>query len=99
VENLQRMFVAGDVELVARAAFKGATPVGTNLRADSEDSEEAECAPRHRGIGHVQMDGHLTASFEVDASCRMEEPRQLGESIALAARRNRCELVPEVLRQ
>jgi hypothetical protein len=45
------------------------------------------------------MDGDLAAAFQMDAACRMEEPGELGEPIALASRRDRRELVPEILRE
>jgi len=45
------------------------------------------------------MHGDLAAALQMDASCGMEEPGELGEPIALAPRRDRRELAPEILRE
>lgn len=99
MQNLERPFVAGDMELIAGAALERAAAVCPDLGIDAERPQQAECAPRNRRIGDVEMDRHLTAPPQVDASGRMEEPRELRETVALTPRRDRRELVPEVVRK
>jgi hypothetical protein len=45
------------------------------------------------------MHGNLATALEMHATGGMEEPGELGETIALASRRDRRELVPEILRE
>jgi len=99
VQHLKRALVAGDVKLVPRAAFESASPVGSDLRRDAERAQKAEGTARDRGMGDVEVDGNLSASFEVNAARGMKEARQLRQTIALASRRNRRELVPEIFRE
>jgi hypothetical protein len=51
------------MKLVTRAPFEGAATVRSDLRADAERPQEAECAPRHGGIDDVEMDRDLPSSL------------------------------------
>jgi hypothetical protein len=99
VEDLEGALVPGDVELIARRAAECTAPVRADLRCDSECAQQAERASRDGRVGHVEMDGNLTAAPEVDAARRVEEPGELGQPIAFAPRRDRGELVAEILRE
>ena len=99
MEYLERTIVSGDVQLIPRASIEGVSRVRPNLGHDAEGTQQAERSARDRRIADVEMDGDLTATPQVHAPRRMEEPRELGETIALAARRDRRELVPEILRE
>jgi hypothetical protein len=45
------------------------------------------------------MDGDLPAPAQMHAAGRMQETGKLGEAIAFVLRRDRCQLVAEVLRE
>jgi len=89
VQDLESMFVSGDVKLVARCAVEGTPPVRADLGRDTERTQKAERATSDRGVGDVHVYRHLAAPFEVNAPGRVEQPRELCEPIALAARRDR----------
>jgi hypothetical protein len=99
VQDLERALVARDVELVPHAALERPAAVGPDLRRDAEAAQEAERTPGDRRIREIQVNRHLSAAAKVLAARGVEEPRQLGEPVALALRRDRRELVPEVFRQ
>ncbi len=99
MQYLERAFGAVDVQLVARAGLEGAAPVGSDLRRDTERAQKTEGATRDRRVGDVEVNRDFAAPFEVHAAGGMKEPRQLGQSIALTPRRDRRELVPQVLRK
>jgi hypothetical protein len=99
VQYLKRALTSRDMKLVSRPTLESATSVGPDLRGDTERAQEAEGAARDRGVGHVEVDGDLAATPEVNAACGVEEPRQLRQAIARAARRDRRELVPKVFRE
>jgi hypothetical protein len=99
VQDLQRAFVPGDVQLIPRTAFERSTAVGAYLRRDPEGAEEGKGATCDRGVRDVEMDGNLAATFQVDAAGRVKEPRELRETVAVASRRDCRELVAEVLRE
>ena len=98
VQHLERVIVTGDVELVARRALERVLPVGADLGRDAEVAEQAERAAGNCGARHVQVDRDLPAAAEVHAAGRVEQARELSEPVAIAARRDRGELVPEILR-
>ena len=99
VEDLKRAVVSCHMELVAGPALERAAPVGPDLRSNPESPQQTEGAAGNRRVGDVEVNGDLTSSLEVHAPRRMEEPGQLRESIALASRGDRRELVPEILRE
>jgi hypothetical protein len=99
VEHLQRAVVSGYVQLVPRAPVKGVTRVRPDLGRDAERAQKAERTASNSRIGDVEVHRDLAAALQVHATRRMEEPRELCQAIALAARRDRRELVPEVLRE
>src|SRR5436190_15274049 len=98
VQHLERVIVTGDVELVARRALERVLPVGADLGPDAEVAEQAERAAGNGGARHVQVDRDLPAAAEVHAAGRVEQARELSEPVAIAARRDRGELVPEIVR-
>lgn len=74
MQDLQRVLISRDVQLVARAAGESATPIRANLGCDLEGAQKAERATRDSRIGDIEMNGHLSASSEMDAPRRVEEP-------------------------
>lgn len=94
MQHLQSALVACDVQLVARPAREGASPVRANLRRDSKRAKETEGAARNGGVGDVDVDRDLSPSSEMHAARGMKEPRKLRQAVALAARRDRRELAP-----
>jgi hypothetical protein len=99
VEHLQRAVVSGYVQLVSRASVEGVTRVGPDLGRDAERAQKAERAASDRRIADVEVHRDLAATLQMHATRRVKEPRELRKTIALAARRDRRELVPEVLRE
>ena len=99
VQDLERALVSGDVQLVARRTVERTALVRADLGCDSECAQKAECASRDSRVGDVEMDRDRAASPQMDAAGRVEEPGQLGQTIAFAPRRDRGELVAEVLRE
>ncbi len=99
VQNLERALVAGNMELVARRPIEGPPLVRADLGRDSEPSQQAEGTPHDGGVGDVEVEGDLAATSQVDAARGVEQPRQFGEPVALAARRDRGELAAEILRE
>jgi cytochrome c-type biogenesis protein CcmH/NrfG len=73
--------------------------VRPDLGQDTERTQETERSTRDRRVAHVEVHRDLAAALEMDASRGMEEPGELGQTIALAARRDRRELVPKILRE
>ena len=99
VQHLQRMLVAGDMKLVARSTVEGATLVRANLGRDAEAAEQAEGAASNGGVGDVEVDGDLATAAQMDTPGGVEETGELCPAVALASRRDRRELVAEVLRE
>ena len=99
VEHLERMLVAGDMELVAGRAIEPPPLVGPDLGRNAEASQQAEDTPSNGRLGHVEVKGDLAASPQVDAAGGVEEAGELGETIALAPRRDARKLAAQVFRQ
>jgi hypothetical protein len=99
VQNLERVLVAADMELVASRPIKSPPLVRADLGRDAEPSQQAEGTANDGGVGDVEVEGDLAATSQVDAARGVEQPRQFGEPVALAARRDRGELAAEVLRE
>jgi hypothetical protein len=99
VEHLQRAVVSGYVQLVPRASVESVARVRPDLGCDAERAQKAERAASDRRIANVEVHRDLAATLQVHATRRVKEPRELCKTIALAARRDRRELVPEVLRE
>ena len=98
-ECVERAFVAGDVELVARCPVESLPAIGADLGADPELPQERERAPSGGCAGEVEMQGDLAATAKVRTPGRMEERGHLGEPAAAALRRDRRQLVAEILRE
>lgn len=73
MQDLERPFVAGDVELIARAALEGPAAVRPDLGVDAEGTQEAESATRDRRVGDVEMHRDLAAPSQMDTARRVEE--------------------------
>ena len=99
VQDLERALVACDMQLIARRTVEGTALIRADLGCDAECAQQAERASRNGRVGHVEMDRDLAASPQVDAAGRVEEAGELGQSIAFAPRRDRGELVAEILRE
>lgn len=99
MQHLKRPLVSLDVELIAGRAVERTASVGADLGGDGERAQEAEGAASHGGVGHIQMYGYLAASAQMDASGRVEQPGELGESVAVVPGRYPRELVAEILRE
>jgi hypothetical protein len=99
VEHLERAIVSGDVQLIPRPSGESVSWVRPDLGDDAERAQQTERSTRDRRVANVEMQGDLAAALQMDTSRRMEEPGELGETIALTARRDRRELVPEVFRE
>jgi hypothetical protein len=99
VKDLEFAAGSGDPQLVASGVLECAPSVGADLGADAERAKEPERAARDGGVGHVELDRHFTATSQVDAPGGVEEAGELREPIALAPRRDRRELVSQVVRQ
>ena len=74
MEYLERTIVSSDVQLIPRASIEGVSRVRPNLGHDAEGTQQAERSARDRRIADVEMDGDLTATPQVHAPGRMEEP-------------------------
>ena len=85
--------------LVAGGAVERLPAVGADLRMDAECAEQRERAPRDCRAAEIEMDRDPSAAKQVDAARRMEKRRELREPVATASRRDRGELVPQVLRE
>ncbi len=88
-----------DVQLVARRTAERVLLVRADLRVDAERAQERERAPRDGGAHRSRWSVDLAAAAQVDAPGDVEEPRQLGEPVAVGLRRDRGELVAEILRK
>jgi hypothetical protein len=99
VQNLERVLVSGDMELVARGPVESPPPVRADLGRDAEPSQQAEGTANDGGVGDVEVEGDLAATPQVDAARGVEQPRQFGQPVALAAGRDRGELAAEILRE
>jgi hypothetical protein len=78
VEHLKSALVASDVQLVARSALEAAPAIRADLGGDAERPQKAEGPARDCRVDDVEMHGHFTASFQVDAARRVKKPRELG---------------------
>jgi len=99
VQHLHRALVSCNMELVPRRTVERAPLVGTDLGGDAEPAQQAEGTACDRRVRHVEVKRDRAAAFQVNAARRVEQARELGEPIALLPRRDRGELVAEVLRE
>ena len=88
-----------DVELVAGRAVEGPALVGADLGLTSQRAQQRERAARDGRAREVEVDVDAAAPAEVRAAGDVEEPGQLGEPVALGLRRDRRELLPQVVGQ
>ncbi len=96
-EHAQGVVVALDVELVPRRSVEGPAPVGPDLRADPAVAEERERAPRRGAASEIEVQRPVAGAAEVQAPGGVEQRGELGAPIALALRRDRRELLANVL--
>ena len=87
------------MELVARRLVERGALVRADLRLDVERAQERERAAGDGRAREVEVDGDVAAAAQVRAAGDVEEPGQLGEPVAVASRRDRGELVAEILRE
>ena len=97
VHHLQGPLLPLDVELVAGRLLERVPAIGADLGLDAELPQEPECAPRDGRAREVEVERDLPAPAQVRAAGGMEEPRELGEPVAVAAWRDPGELVAELL--
>ena len=98
-EDGERLRVALDVELEARAAVEGPASVRADLRADAVLAEEGERPSRGRSAAEVEMEPPATVAAEVQVAGGVEERRELGAPVALTLRDDARELLSDVLRR
>ena len=96
-EDAQRVLVAVDVELVARRRVEGTATIGADLRTDPAVAEEREGAPSRGTASEIEMKRPVPGSAQMEAPGRVEQRRQLRSPIALPLRRDRRELLANVL--
>jgi hypothetical protein len=99
VQHLERAAGPGDLQLVASCALECAPAIGADLRAHAEGAKEPESAARDGRVGDIELDGHLSATSQVDTAGGVEKTGELRKPVAFAARRDRRELVSQVVRQ
>jgi hypothetical protein len=68
VQHLQGTLIAGDVQLVPRAALERTATIRADLRRDSEAAQESERSSSHCGTSDVEMDRDLPPALQVDAA-------------------------------
>ena len=73
--------------------------IRADLRLDLERAQERERATRNRGAREIEMQGDLAAAAQVHAPGDMEEPRELGEPVAVRIRCDLRQLVAQLLRE
>src|ERR671935_1351770 len=88
-----------DVELVARGPIERTLLVRPDLRLDAERPQQCEGAPRDCRAREVEMQRDLTAASQMHAAGDVEQAGQLGEAVTVGLRRDRRELVPELIGQ
>ena len=88
-----------DVELVAGRAVEGVLLVRTDLRLDVEGAQKREGAPGYGRAGQIEMQGDLPTAAQMHAAGDVEQPRELGETIAVGIRGDLGELVAQVVRE
>ncbi len=98
-EDAERVGVSGDVQLVSGRRVERAATVGPDLGPDAALAEKRECTPRSRPAPEVEVERPVAGSAQVQAASRVEEGRELGATVALALRRDRRELLADVLRR
>jgi hypothetical protein len=87
------------VELIAGRPVEGAARIRADLRLHAKLAEERERAARRMPAREVEMDGELSVPVQVPDPRCVEEGGELGQAAAASLRSDRCELVPQVLRE
>jgi hypothetical protein len=98
-EDAECVRVARDVELVPGRGVERPTPVGPDLRAEPALAEERERAPSRGAATEVEMQTPAPCAAQVEAARGVEQRGELCSSVALALRRDRRELLANVLRR
>jgi hypothetical protein len=96
-EHGERFVGSLDMELVARRRVERLPPIGSDLRADPAVAQERERATRGGTAPEVEVQRPLSTSAKVKAPRGVEERGELGETVAFALRRDRRELLADVL--
>jgi hypothetical protein len=91
-EDVKRVIVTCDVQLVARRAIECATPVRSDLRAQSAVAQQCESPSSGRSAPEVEMQRPVPPGSEMKTPGRMEERGEFSSPIAGANRRDSCEL-------
>ncbi len=97
-EHAQRVGIAGEMELEASRSVERPAPIGPNLGADPALAQERERPARRGAAPEVEVQRPVAASAQVEAPGGVEQRRELGSPVALALRRDRRELLADVLR-
>jgi hypothetical protein len=87
------------VELISGGPVERAAWIGADLRLHAKLTEERERPARRMPAREVEMDGELAVSAQVPDPCCVEEGGELSQTAAASPRSDRCELVPQVLRE
>ena len=98
-EHLRGRRVDLHVQLVARRPVERAPAIGADLRADAEVAQERERAPRRRRARQIEVHRELAVAAQVPRAGGVEQRRELGEAAAAPDRRDRRELVAQVVRE
>ncbi len=96
-QHALRAFVAGDVELEARRPVERAPPVGPDLGADPALAQECKRAAGGSTAAEIEMQRPAARAPKVQAPGGVEQGRELRSPVALALRRDRRELLANVL--
>jgi hypothetical protein len=98
-ECLARARTYSGVELIPGGPVEGAAGIRADLRLHAELTEERERPARGMSAREVEMNGELAVPAQVPDPCCVEEGGELGQAAAASLRSDRCELVPQVLRE
>ena len=97
VQRLEGASVVLEMELVARPPLEGAPLVRPDLAGDAVGAQEPERAPRDRPARQLEVERDAPATAQVDASRAADERRELGQSAAGLPRRDRRQLLTDVV--
>jgi hypothetical protein len=95
-EDMEGMGVACEVQLVPRRTVEGASPLCSDLRADSDMPQQREGTASSSSAPEVEVQCPVSTGSEMQAAGRVEERGELGPPITGATRRNPGQLLPYV---
>jgi hypothetical protein len=93
----QSVVVPVDVELVARRRVERSAAVRADLGPDSAVAQKGERTSGRCAAPEVEVERPVSRPAKMEAPRRVEQCRELGSAVALALRRDRRELLPDVL--